>query len=238
MVVEVVADHLHAGEPERREVTAQHVEVAAQRRVGLEMHTRLDLGRSGALCLQTALDRAEDLLVRQCEPAHVGLGEDDKLTRLHERSTPHDLRLDGLGLTAEQVVWVARDRARVELDPAARARMAEARAVVERYLADGRPAYGLTTGLGSRVVESLPGEEQAEFSRLTVLGRAHSVGPPLPTEVVRAAMLVRANGLARRARRSRSYSSRCSNGAFIPSSRRSARSAPATSACSRTSDSC
>src|SRR2546428_1040377 len=75
--------------------------------------------------------------------------------------------------------------------------MAAAREVVESYLVEGRPAYGLTTGLGARVVESLPTEALAEFSRHTVLGRANSVGPPLPAEVVRAAMLVRANGLAR-----------------------------------------
>jgi histidine ammonia-lyase len=54
----------------------------------------------------------------------------------------------------------------------------------------------LTTGLGARVVESIPASTLADFSRHTVRGRANSVGPPLPTEVVRAAMLVRANGLA------------------------------------------
>jgi histidine ammonia-lyase len=74
--------------------------------------------------------------------------------------------------------------------------MAAARDIVERYIAEGRPAYGLTTGLGARVVESLPGDALAEFSRHTVLGRANSVGAPLSTEVVRAAVLVRANGLA------------------------------------------
>ena len=91
---------------------------------------------------------------------------------------------------------MARDGAPVELDPEALERMAAAREVVERYLAEGRPAYGVTTGLGARVVESLPAAALAEFSRQTVLGRANSVGPPLPAEVVRAAMLVRANGLA------------------------------------------
>jgi len=75
--------------------------------------------------------------------------------------------------------------------------MTASRAVVDRYLAEGLPAYGLTTGLGARVVERLSEDALSEFSRHTVLGRAHSVGPPLPTDVVRAAMLVRANGLAR-----------------------------------------
>jgi histidine ammonia-lyase len=91
---------------------------------------------------------------------------------------------------------VARHGAPVGLTEDARARMAAAREVVERYVSDGRPAYGLTTGLGARVVESVTGDALADFSRLTVLGRANSVGAPLPTEVVRAALLVRVNGLA------------------------------------------
>jgi histidine ammonia-lyase len=107
------------------------------------------------------------------------------------------LRIDGVGLTPEDVVRVARGDAHVELDPAARARMTAARAVVDRYAAEGLPAYGLTTGLGARAVEQLPAQAMSDFSRLTVLGRSHSVGPPLAREVVRAALLIRANGLAR-----------------------------------------
>ena len=104
--------------------------------------------------------------------------------------------LTGHELTIDEVERVARRGARVELDRGAVAGMVAARQIVERYLADGRPAYGLTTGLGAQVVNRLPADTLAEFSRQTVLGRANAVGPPLPTEVVRAAMLVRANGLA------------------------------------------
>lgn len=107
------------------------------------------------------------------------------------------LILTGSDLTPEAVVAVARDRRKVGLADSARSAMAAARAVVERYLAEDRPAYGLTTGLGPRVVERVPHEELAAFSRITVLGRAQAVGAPLPAEAVRAAMLVRANGLAR-----------------------------------------
>lgn len=91
---------------------------------------------------------------------------------------------------------VAIGGARVALASAAHARMAAARSVVERHLAEGRPVYGLTRGLGGQAQLTLPAETLAEFSRLTVLGRAHSVGPRLSRNMVRAAMLVRANGLA------------------------------------------
>ncbi len=74
--------------------------------------------------------------------------------------------------------------------------MAASREVVEDYVAEGRPAYGLTTGLGARVVDRLPAEALAEFSRHTVLGRANSVGPSLATDVLRAVLVIRVNGLA------------------------------------------
>ena len=106
------------------------------------------------------------------------------------------LLLTGADLTPEAVAEVARDRRPVALSPEAGARMAASRAVVERYLAEDRPAYGLTTGLGPRVVDRVPRDELAQFSRLTILGRAQAVGEALPAEVVRAAMLARVNGLA------------------------------------------
>ena len=197
VIVEVVADDLHPRKLERRDVAAEDVEMAAERGVGLEVDARLELRRAETLCAQPVLDGGEDLEIRQGKPAHVGLAEEDKLTRLHGGSRPQVLRLDGHALTIEDVARVARDGAPVELAPDAHARMASSRAVVERYLAEGLPAYGLTTGLGARVVERLSDDALAEFSLLTVLGRADSVGAPLPTDVVRAAMLVRANGLAR-----------------------------------------
>ena len=56
------------------------------------------------------------------------------------------LALTGSGLTIDDVVRVARRGEPVSLDPAALDRMAAARAVVERTLADGVEAYGVTTG--------------------------------------------------------------------------------------------
>lgn len=99
-------------------------------------------------------------------------------------------------LELEAIRRVAVGGARVSLTPAAHTRMMVARAVVDRHLSEGRPVYGLTRGLGGQAQLALPVKTLAEFSRLTVLGRAHAVGPRLPRSAVRAAMLVRANGLA------------------------------------------
>ena len=73
--------------------------------------------------------------------------------------------------------------------------MRVSRAALDRAVAEGRPVYGLTTGLGARVGEAVPPERAAEQSARIVRGRAAAVGEPLPAASVRAAMLARLNGL-------------------------------------------
>ena len=104
--------------------------------------------------------------------------------------------LDGHGLTCEDVAAVARGGARVEPAPQVAARLERDRAAVDTAVDRQVPAYGVTTGLGSRSTYALPREELAEFSVRTVRGRANAVGAPLPAEVVRAAVLARVNGIA------------------------------------------
>src|ERR1700733_14461444 len=90
---------------------------------------------------------------------------------------------------------VARGRAIVEIDSGARSRIEAARQVVADAALNGRPVYGVTTGLGSRAIDPVDGAEAAAFSLRPLRGRAMAVGEPLPTELCRATMAVRLNGL-------------------------------------------
>ncbi len=72
--------------------------------------------------------------------------------------TINPLILTGSGLTAAVVADVARRNRKIEIDPGALARMANARAIVDRHLEDGRPVYGLNTGLGPNVIHEMPAE--------------------------------------------------------------------------------
>ena len=105
------------------------------------------------------------------------------------------IAITGRDLDPATVAAIARDRAPVEIDPAARARIEQAHAVVELAVSEGRPVYGVTTGLGSRVVDRVDGGDAAAYSLSTVRGRATAVGEPLDAELTRAAMAVRLNGL-------------------------------------------
>ena len=104
--------------------------------------------------------------------------------------------LQGRDLDLAAVIRVAREGARVALHPEARARVTAARQVVERLAGEGHAIYGVTTGLGAGKDVRLSPEEMEDFQRLALQGRCVAVGPRFPTDVVRAMLLVRANGMA------------------------------------------
>jgi histidine ammonia-lyase len=89
------------------------------------------------------------------------------------------------------------DGARVELDDATMARIAAGRAVVDQALADGVAVYGLTTQVGHARNTRLTEEQIRSEQRFLVMSHGGGIGPPLPTAIVRAALAVRLNGIAR-----------------------------------------
>jgi len=129
------------------------------------------------------------------------------------------IALSGAQLTPGLLTRIARG-APVSAAPEALARMGEAQAVLERGLAEGRAIYGVTTGLGPRVVEQLPDSAQATMSATTLRGRAHAVGAALPRDWVRAAMAVRLNtwlvGASGVSPRLAEHLARCLNGGVVP----------------------
>jgi len=63
-----------------------------------------------------------------------------------------------------------------------------------RHLGTGVPAYGITTGLGYLASETVGEDEQPALQRSLLTARASGLGPPLPRDVVRGAMLLRLAG--------------------------------------------
>jgi histidine ammonia-lyase len=110
-------------------------------------------------------------------------------------SANESICLSGDGLTVDRVLAVARHRAPVSLDPAALVRVRAARDVVDRVLASGQSVYGLNTGLGSLARNHIPLDKIGAFSFATVADQVASYGRPLQTDVVRAMMLSRINGM-------------------------------------------
>jgi histidine ammonia-lyase len=106
--------------------------------------------------------------------------------------------LTGDDLAVADVWAVAIDHAPVGLSDIARDRMRAAREVVERA-AHGRQehTYGVNTGFGRFVSREIPEELGEELQLRLLRSHACGVGEPYPPEIVRAAMLLRANALAK-----------------------------------------
>jgi histidine ammonia-lyase len=104
--------------------------------------------------------------------------------------------VDGSPLSVADVVAVARRGAAVTVAPAVAARMAPARAVVERIVAEGATVYGVTTGFGALASVKVSPAEARRLQLSLVLSHAAGMGDPVEPEVVRAMILLRARTLA------------------------------------------
>ncbi len=98
-------------------------------------------------------------------------------------------------MTVADVVRVARQGERVRLTDSALERMRSARSIVE-HLADGDPAYGITTGFGALATKTIPTERRVGLQRSLIRSHAAGMGAAVEAEVVRAMMFLRARTLA------------------------------------------
>ncbi|PWU19466.1 MAG: histidine ammonia-lyase [Candidatus Rokuibacteriota bacterium] len=106
--------------------------------------------------------------------------------------------LTGEDLTVGDVWAVAIEGAKAELSDRSRARMRAARELVAQAAHGQREhTYGINTGFGRFVSQSIPEELTGELQVRLLRSHACGVGEPYPNEVVRAAMLLRANALAK-----------------------------------------
>jgi histidine ammonia-lyase len=105
------------------------------------------------------------------------------------------VELDGASLGIEQVVAVARGTARVSVSQLAKQQAASGRAVIEQAVKAEQPVYGVNTGFGKLAHVRIPPADIKKLQRNLILSHAAGLGAPLPVDVVRALMLLRANVL-------------------------------------------
>ncbi len=100
------------------------------------------------------------------------------------------------GLTAAEVLAVARADAEVVIGDGARAAMERSAAVVAQLADSETPAYGVSTGFGSLALVRIPPDSRELLQQSLVRSHAAGMGPRVEREVVRAMMLLRARTLA------------------------------------------
>ncbi len=104
--------------------------------------------------------------------------------------------LTGADLSVADVEAVARQGAHAVLDVHARERVQEARDVIERLVAEGAVVYGVTTGFGALSDRTIAAADVERLQENLLMSHAAGVGDPLPRDVVRAMLLLRANTIA------------------------------------------
>src|SRR2546422_7710128 len=108
------------------------------------------------------------------------------------------IRLTGEDLRIDDVWAIAVGAAAAVLSDEARVKMRAARELVERAAHGAHEhTYGINTGFGRFVSTTIPEELTEELQLRLLRSHACGVGEPYPPEVVRAAMLLRANTLAK-----------------------------------------
>lgn len=117
-------------------------------------------------------------------------------TATTERSS---LIIDGQPLTISEVCEIAdrRKPLRIDIDPAIEVRMMASAALVEAAVDENRTIYGVTTGFGGLAGVRVPREIAAASQNNLMAFLATGAGPAIDRRHTRAAMLLRANVLAR-----------------------------------------
>src|SRR5271157_5266337 len=107
------------------------------------------------------------------------------------------LVLDGQPLTLAEIEAVSLSGCAVAIAPAALARVAASRELIEEILAEGQTVYGVNTGFGKLADARIPSGSLAQLQTNLVRSHAAGVGQPLSEPEVRAMLLLRANVLAK-----------------------------------------
>ncbi|WP_432028933.1 histidine ammonia-lyase [Streptomyces sp. 1222.5] len=103
----------------------------------------------------------------------------------------HTVVVGTSGVTASDVLAVARGGARIELSAEAVAALAAAREIVDALAAKPEPVYGVSTGFGALATRHISQELRAQLQRNIVRSHAAGMGPRVEREVVRALMFLR-----------------------------------------------
>ena len=113
---------------------------------------------------------------------------------MHDESR-QTITVDGRSLTLESFAAVARFGAKVVLSPQAKERMQASRDLTEKIAAEGRIAYGITTGFGDFQKVAVPESMSNQLSTNLILSHCTATGEPYSDDVTRGIMLLRANAL-------------------------------------------
>lgn len=105
--------------------------------------------------------------------------------------------IDGESLDLEGIISVARNYAKVEISTEAKEKIKTSRKIIEDIVENNKVVYGVTTGFGKFSDVTISNEDCQTLQKNLILSHACGTGALLPSETVRAIMLLRANALCK-----------------------------------------
>lgn len=117
-----------------------------------------------------------------------------------DKKTPKILEISGNQLSIENVVYVGHARpneVEIRLSVKAKEAIQYARQIVDDAVKRGLTIYGINTGFGSQAEKVINSKDVALLQRYLIMSHSAGVGEPFSPEIIRAAMLIRANTLAK-----------------------------------------
>ena len=107
------------------------------------------------------------------------------------------IQINGQSLTLDEIRQVALDYQSVSLSTEAVKKIEKSHQWVEDIISKGDPVYGINTGYGVFANRKISSQETRILNRNLILSHSVGTGAPLSVDIVRAAILIRANTLAK-----------------------------------------
>ncbi len=107
------------------------------------------------------------------------------------------LDITGHDLTLEQIENVSRKKELVNLSRQALNQINQSRSWVEEIVNSEKPVYGINTGYGIFSDRRINKQDAQKLARNLIISHSVGTGDPLPEDIVRAAIVIRANTLAK-----------------------------------------
>jgi len=108
-----------------------------------------------------------------------------------------ELVLSSKKITLEDLINVTRRGYKVSISEEAYEKIDKARALVDKYVEEGKVSYGITTGFGKFAEVSISKEQTGELQKNIVMSHSCSVGNPMPIDIARGVVFLRAVNLAK-----------------------------------------
>ncbi|MCJ7519325.1 MAG: aromatic amino acid lyase, partial [Anaerolineaceae bacterium] len=107
------------------------------------------------------------------------------------------INIDGESLKISDLVKVAYENEEIAISDFGREKILKSNKRLLKILKDENPVYGLNTGFGIFANQVISKRDNEKLNRNLIISHAVGTGEPLPREIVRATMLIRANALTK-----------------------------------------